>query len=60
MKVGSILAYEPTHSIATKGAIRHSAATTREGVTAGLLPCVPDVSDMGSAPSPRLSTCERD
>ncbi|GGW87731.1 hypothetical protein GCM10010383_15450 [Streptomyces lomondensis] len=37
MNAGSVLAYEPTHSIATKGAIRHRAMTTRTGVTTGPL-----------------------
>ena len=31
MNVGSVFAYEPTHSIATKGAMRQSAMTTRDG-----------------------------
>ncbi|GGN78355.1 hypothetical protein GCM10011579_061480 [Streptomyces albiflavescens] len=35
MKAGSVFAYEPTHSIATKGANRQRAITTRTGVTAG-------------------------
>ncbi|GGY46576.1 hypothetical protein GCM10010384_61280 [Streptomyces djakartensis] len=36
MKAGPVLAYEPTHSMATKGATRHSAMTTRIGVTTAL------------------------
>ncbi|GGZ89702.1 hypothetical protein GCM10010344_66630 [Streptomyces bluensis] len=35
MSVGSVLAYEPTQSIATNGANRHRAMTTRTGVTTG-------------------------
>lgn len=35
MKAGSTFAYDPTHSIATKGAKRQSAMTTRAGVTTG-------------------------
>ncbi|GHJ31279.1 hypothetical protein TPA0910_57120 [Streptomyces hygroscopicus subsp. sporocinereus] len=52
MKVGSTLAYEPTQSIPTKGAIRQRAARTRGGVTTGLLPGAVDVSDMWRAPVP--------
>ncbi|GAA2223507.1 hypothetical protein GCM10010104_13390 [Streptomyces indiaensis] len=37
MKAGSVLAYEPTHSMATKGATRQSPMTTRTGVTTGPL-----------------------
>ncbi|GGW38071.1 hypothetical protein GCM10010320_17180 [Streptomyces caelestis] len=33
MKAGSVWAYEPTHSMATKGAMRQRAMTTRIGVT---------------------------
>lgn len=36
MKAGSSFAYEPTHSIATKGANRQSAMTTLAGVTVPL------------------------
>ncbi|GHH65143.1 hypothetical protein GCM10018775_85620 [Streptomyces umbrinus] len=35
MKAGSTFAYEPTQSIATNGAIRQTAITTRTGVTTG-------------------------
>ncbi|GGY89329.1 hypothetical protein GCM10010365_04350 [Streptomyces poonensis] len=35
MNVGSTEEYEPTHSIATKGATRQRAMTTRTGVTTG-------------------------
>ncbi|GGV84569.1 hypothetical protein GCM10010228_62650 [Streptomyces massasporeus] len=35
MKAGSVLAYEPTHSMATNGAMRQTAMTTRMGVTTG-------------------------
>ncbi|GHA34095.1 hypothetical protein GCM10010372_37760 [Streptomyces tauricus] len=35
MKVGSTFAYDPTQSIATNGAIRQRAITTRTGVTTG-------------------------
>lgn len=37
---GSVLAYELTHIIATKGAIRQSAMTTRKGVITGLFTSV--------------------
>ncbi|GHH30697.1 hypothetical protein Srubr_52350 [Streptomyces rubradiris] len=44
MSVGSTLAYEPTHSIATKGATRHKAMITLTGVTTGgLTSGVPDM-----------------
>ncbi|GHB19011.1 hypothetical protein GCM10010331_01080 [Streptomyces xanthochromogenes] len=47
---GSVLAYELTHSIATKGAIRQSAMTTRKGVITGLFTSV-DSGMGGSVPS---------
>ncbi|GHE58161.1 hypothetical protein GCM10018782_35690 [Streptomyces griseoaurantiacus] len=50
MNTGSVLAYEPTHSIATNGATRQRPMTTRRGVTAPLP--TPGASDMcGSVPS---------
>ncbi|GGQ57094.1 hypothetical protein Saso_71350 [Streptomyces asoensis] len=50
MNVGSTFAYEPTHSIATKGASRHRAMATRTGVTTGPL-VTSGLSDIGgSAP----------
>ncbi|GAB7060930.1 hypothetical protein JCM12681A_26400 [Streptomyces mexicanus] len=53
MNVGSLLAYDPTHSIATKGATRQRPMTTRTGVTTPLP--TSGASDMcGSVPS--LST----
>ncbi|GGS00440.1 hypothetical protein GCM10010269_44190 [Streptomyces humidus] len=51
MNTGSTFAYEPTHSIATKGASRQRAMTTRTGVTTGP-PLTSGVSDIGgSVPS---------
>lgn len=57
MSVGSTFAYEPTHSIATKGATRQSPAITRVGVTTGAalpagVPVDADGSGMGVAPFP--------
>lgn len=49
MNAGSAFAYEPTHSIATKGAIRQRAMTTRVGVTTGSLVSSSDIG--GSVPS---------
>ncbi|GAO06299.1 Syd protein [Streptomyces lydicamycinicus] len=59
MIVGSILAYELTHSIATNGAIRQSPATTRVGVTTCLR--TGDAADwvMTVAPSPGCLLCDR-
>lgn len=51
MKVGSIFAYELTQSIATNGAMRHRAMTTRTGVTVGGFPS--GSSGMAATPSPR-------
>ncbi|GGN35437.1 hypothetical protein GCM10011578_077440 [Streptomyces fuscichromogenes] len=45
MNTGSVLAYEPTHSIATKGAIRQRAMATRRGVTTAAL-VTSDASDI--------------
>ncbi|GAA3501090.1 hypothetical protein GCM10019016_081970 [Streptomyces prasinosporus] len=51
MTTGSVFAYDPTHSMATKGATRQRAMTTRKGVTTGPLP-VSGACDMdGSVPS---------
>lgn len=47
MNAGSTFAYDPTHSMATKGAIRQRAMATRAGVTTGSLV---SSSDIGGRP----------
>ncbi|GFE22174.1 hypothetical protein Sliba_26270 [Streptomyces nigrescens] len=59
MNVGSILAYELTHSIATNGAIRQRPATTRVGVTTCLRSGDAADCDMTVAPSPGCLLCNR-